>query len=765
MTPTPLNVLLAEDSVNDAELTLAELRRAGFDPKWKRVDQEAAFLAAIKEMPDIILSDYSMPNFTGLRAAELLRASGLNIPFILISGTVGEDVAVQAMRYGATDYLLKDRIARLGNAVQRALEQQRLRAERQQAQKSLALFRVLIDRSTDGIEVIDPETGRFLDINETTCQRLGYTREEMLAMTVMDVDTMAVNILNWGQHVEEIRQAGSKTLEGRHRRKNGSIFPVEMNVRCVRLDRDYLIAAVRDITERRRAEQALRDSEEQFRQLAENITEVFWITEPGTRGIIYVSPAYATIWDRSCASLYQSPLSWNKSIHPDDRQRVEKAFSALLETREYNETYRILRPDGSIRWIQDRAFPVRNAGGQIYRIVGTAQDITENRLLEEQYRQSQKMEAIGSLASGIAHDFNNILAIIMMQISLLRDERDPALLPEHADEIERAAQRAANLTRQLLLFSRRQVAQTRDVNLNDLANNLSKMLHRTLGENIRLQLNYAPVAPIVHADPGMLEQVLLNLTVNARDAMPDGGRLIIAVSILEFDALSALQSQHARPGTFACVSVTDTGTGIPPEIKERIFEPFFTTKEVGKGTGLGLATVFGIVQQHHGWVDVHSDVGLGTIFRLYLPLTTATSAAELNDISGRSVPGGNETILIVEDEPQLRSLVKQSLGRLGYTVLEAAFGKQALGIWQNHKRHINLVITDMVMPEGMSGKELGEAFLRERPDLKIIYTSGYSPDLFAKDFEIREGDNFITKPFQVQKLAETVRRCLDANKG
>src|SRR5882757_2905289 len=220
----PLNLLIVEDIQDDADLLLAALRRAGFDSKWKRVQTEPDFLAELKKLPDIILSDYSMPQFTGLRAAELLRASGLNIPFILISGTVGEDVAVEAMRHGATDYLLKDRIVRLGSAVQRALEQQRLRTERERAEKSLALFRVLIDRSTDGIEVIDPQTGRFLDINETTCQRLGYSRDEMLSLTVMDIDTIAVSKTNWAQHVEGIRQAGSKTLEGQHRRKDGSTF-------------------------------------------------------------------------------------------------------------------------------------------------------------------------------------------------------------------------------------------------------------------------------------------------------------------------------------------------------------------------------------------------------------------------------------------------------------------------------------------------------------------------------------------------------------
>jgi len=850
-------------------------------------------VAAIKELPDVILSDYSMPRFNGLRAAEILRESGLSIPFILISGTVGEDVAVEAMKHGATDYLLKDRIARLGSAVQRALEQHRLLAERERAEKSLALFRMLIDRSIDGIEVIDPETGRFLDINETTCRRLGYNREELLSMKVTDIDTGVVSPVTWAQHVEEIRRSGSKTLQSHHRRKDGSAFPIEISVRYVKLDRDYLIAAVRDITERRQAEQALRESErrfremlenveliamtldengvvtfcndhllrltgwkreevigqdwfarfipesekklkklffdnitvgavphhhenpimtkdgrlrkivwnntslrdaagnftglasigedvterkraeqalqeseERFRQLAENIHEVFWITDPAMNEMLYVSPAYEKIWGQSCHSLYQAPQNWLAAIHPEDRERIHQAATTKLKSGGYDETYRIIRPNGAIRWIHDRAFPISNAAGEVYRIVGTAEDVTKNRELEEQFRQSQKMEAFGQLAGGVAHDFNNILAVIQLQAGILREEQDlPPALRDFATEIEKAAERAANLTRQLLLFSRRQKMQPRDLNLNEVVTNITKMLNRIVGEDIRMQVRYWPQPLFVHGDAGMLDQILMNLAVNSRDAMPNGGRLTVEVSTMEFDGLSVLQSPRARTGTFACLAVTDTGSGIPAEVLPKIFEPFFTTKDVGKGTGLGLATVFGIVQQHHGWIDVHSDVGLGTIFRIYLPLSPANGKPETSETDHRPVPGGNETILVVEDELQLRALIKQSLTRLGYHVLEVEYGSKALDVWRRHKNEINLIITDMVMPGGMSGKELGEQLLRERPDLKIIYTSGYSPDLFAKDFDIREGDNFLTKPFQVHKLAETVRSRLDSTKA
>ncbi len=505
-----LNILFVEDSQYDTDLILAELQRAGFVPKWKRVETEQDYLAEIQKLPDIILSDYSMPQFNGLKAAKLLQESGLNVPFILISGTVGEEFAVEVMKQGATDYLLKDRIVRLGNAVHRALEQRQLREQRQ------------------------------------------------------------------------------------------------------------------------RAEAALRESEEKFRQLAENINEVFWMTNPAKHEMLYVSPAYEKIWGRSCDGLYQSPRSWLEAIHPEDRPCVLEAAAAEQERGDYDETYRIVRPDGTMRWIRDRAFPVRNAAGEIYRIVGTAEDITERKAAEQHYRQAQKMEGLGLLAGGVAHDFNNILMIIQGNLELvLTTERNLCRkTKEYLTDIAHAAERAATLTRQLLTFSRNDAMQMQLLDLNNLTVSFAKMLQRLIGKHIRMQLNMAPTPPAIKADPGMIEQVLMNLAVNARDAMPNGGQLVIGTEVVMIDQSQARLDPRKRPGQFACLSVRDTGAGIAPENLPRIFDPFFTTKGVGEGTGLGLATVFGVTEQHGGWVEVASEVGVGTTFRVFLPLCAAGGTAE-----------------------------------------------------------------------------------------------------------------------------------------
>ncbi|HBJ85133.1 MAG TPA: hypothetical protein DDZ88_14930, partial [Verrucomicrobiales bacterium] len=358
---TSLRVLILEDNPLDAELVLRELRRAGFNPDWQQVQTEHDFLDRLQPELDIILSDYDMPEFSGPRALELLKHSGMDIPFIIISGTIGEDVAVNVMKLGATDYLLKDRLIRLGPSIKQALEQKRLQTERRRIEMSLNLFRTLVEHSSDGFEVIDPETGRFLDVNETTCLRLGYQREELLSMCVPDIETVALDFSTWSKHVDEVRRTGFKILEGRHRRKDGTTFPVEVNARYVKLDRDYLIAAVRDNTERKQAEEALRMSEERFRQLAENIQEVFWVIDTASNQLLYISPAYAIVWGRSCESLYASPQTWREALHPEDRERILEAASTKQIDGTYDEEYRILRPDGSLRWIRDRAFPVKDA--------------------------------------------------------------------------------------------------------------------------------------------------------------------------------------------------------------------------------------------------------------------------------------------------------------------------------------------------------------------------------------------------------------------
>ena len=1059
----PLKVLIAEDNTSDAELVIAELNRAGFDPSWTRVETEAEFLAEIIKLPDIVLSDFSMPQFTGLHALELLKHSGLDIPFILISGTIGEEVAVDAMKCGATDYLLKDRIARLGSAVTQALEQKRLREERRQIGQQLTLQAAALETAANGVLITDTNA-RILWVNPAFCSAAGYSPSELIGRTP--------RLLKSGRHSPGFYSGFWKTiLSGRtwrgefiNRRKDGSLYYDEHTVTPVYSkngDIAYFVAITSDVTDRKRleeaalheqkqkilhqsallalathertnydnalkailttdsqtlgvkrvsfwrleqnpkrlicealylahenrwersvdlvaerfpryfaaletnpliaasdamndartcefaqtylqahgitsmldvpvwlrgtlagvvchehvgerrawtaaeqdfalsigqmlslainerelasrdqrldsfftsaaagmcimdkqlrflrinetlaringlpieahigktlhevvpalapviapvmrsvletgrpvlnreisghtpadagalrhwsvsyfpvagdagetaeigaviveitqriqAEKALRESDQKFRQLAENINEVFWITDPSKKEMLYISPAYERIWGRSCRSLYLSPESWLDAIYPDDFQRVVTAMATRQAMGTYDETYRIVRPDRSVRWIRDCAFPVRNDAGEVERIVGVATDITEERILEERLRQGQKMEAIGQLAGGVAHDFNNILAIIQMQAGLLQGSVElPPDLRDHASEIGRAAQRAANLTRQLLLFSRRQTLQPRDLDLNEIVTNIVKMLQRILGEDIQMQFKLSSHPLYVHADAGMLDQVLMNLTVNSRDAMPNGGSLIIETAAIHFDELDASQVTQARPGDFVCLSVSDTGCGIPKDSLPRIFEPFYTTKEVGKGTGLGLATVFGIVQQHRGWVNVYSELGHGSTFRVYFPRLMNVAAGEDPAQESPPVAGGTETILLVEDEMSLRSLVKMVLTRMGYTVLQASTGISALELWKNHEGAIDLLIADLVLPDGMSGRKLAERLLLEKPDLNVIYVSGYSAEIAGKDFPLDEGVNFLAKPFEAHRLAKIVRECLD----
>ena len=408
--------------------------------------------------------------------------------------------------------------------------------------------------------------------------------------------------------------------------------------------------------------------------------------------------------------------------------------------------------------------PVRSKTGTYYGRIWAFRDITEQRKLEAQFRQSQKMEAFGQLAGGVAHDFNNIMAVIQLQIGLLKAKSDLSSGQRiYAGEIEQAIQRGANLTRQLLLFSRKQTMQPQNLNLKDVVDNMTKMLQRTLGEQIQVQFKFAPEPLFIHADPGMIDQILLNLTVNARDAMPKGGQIIIETSTAEFDEVTAAQSPQARPGSFVCLSVSDTGSGIPPEILLRIFEPFFTTKEVGKGTGLGLATVLGIVEQHQGWINVYSEVGRGTTFRVYLPRQTEASDTEFFWSSQAPPKGGSETILLVEDDSAVRNAVRKALLQLGYRVLEAANGDDALTVWKQHRDEIRLLLTDLVMPGGMTGKELAQKLLHKNSQLKVIYASGYSVEVVGKDFLLEEGVNFLAKPFQTHTLAQSVRHRLDEN--
>ena len=390
-----------------------------------------------------------------------------------------------------------------------------------------------------------------------------------------------------------------------------------------------------------------------------------------------------------------------------------------------------------------------------------ATEITERLNLEAQLRHSVKMEAVGQLAAGVAHDFNNILTIIQGHANLLLETAAGA--PEQAKPLKQicvGAERAGNLIRQLLMFSRKQVMQPRHLDINEVLRNLIRMLQRLMGEDISVEIIDQPGLPGVYGDTGMIEQVLMNLAVNARDAMPRGGNLTITTGLQAFDQTVTLLNPEARAGAFVCITVSDTGIGMDAITLNRIFEPFFTTKEVGKGTGLGLATVYGIVKQHQGWIEVESTIGMGTLFRVYLP-TSVRPAQPLTNTDPKPPRGGSETILVVEDEPALRELVTEILTVYGYHVISAHSGAHALQVWEQRRHPIHLLLTDMVMPGGVSGRELAERLQAKDSELKVIYTSGYSPGMAGKDLALLEGFNFLPKPYPPTRLAEVVRECLD----
>ena len=452
-------------------------------------------------------------------------------------------------------------------------------------------------------------------------------------------------------------------------------------------------------------------------------------------------------------------------VEESDRLTVSDSLQTLLAQNHVSLQYRIRRPDDAVRWVRDERQLLRDDAQQPVEIIGCWTDITERKQLEEQLRQSQKMEAFGQLAGGVAHDFNNLLTIIDGYVCLLQtkdcpaDKRAPGLAA-----IAKATDRAALLTRQLLTFSRRQRFQPKPLELNEVITSMSEMLQQLVGESIKLKAECMSGNVAITADPNMLEQILINLAANARDAMSNGGEFIVSTSLCDIDSAYVHRHRESRPGQHACLSATDTGCGIAPELLPRLFEPFFTTKDIGKGTGLGLASVYGIVKQHEGWIDVSSQVGKGTSFKIFFPASSLPVIPTRSLPSVRPARGGGETILVVEDESGLRELFCLMLQRLGYRVFAECSGAKALRSWSSRLDQIDLLLTDIVMPDGISGWELARTLQAEKPDLKTIYMSGHSVDANGHVSRAAKDIRFLAKPFNVQTLSEAVRTCLDEAK-
>jgi two-component system NtrC family sensor kinase len=625
--------------------------------------------------------------------------------------------------------------------------------------ESEARHRSILNASPDAIAITDL-TGRISMVSPAAlpmfrCETVDDLQGRLITdfMIPGDVERARSNIALMFQ--------GIMTGPGEYRGTctDGSHFDMEANAEFIRgIDGQpaSMVFVVRDITARKQAESILR-----LRGAAlEAAANAIFITD--REGLIqWANPAFTTITGYSAAeAIGRNPGELLKS-GKHEPGFYQDLWKTILAGEVWCGEMINRRKDGSLYTEEMTITSVPDEHGKISHFIAVKQDVTQRKLLEEQFRQSQKMEAFGQLAGGVAHDFNNILAAMMLQAEIigmadgLSDEVRQGL-----QQIRTDAARAANLTRQLLLFSRKQVLQTHAVDLNEVVTHLSRMLLRVIGEDMHLQLDLHPRPLITRADSGMLDQLLLNLVINARDAMPRGGRIVIETDAGYFTREETASSPDAKPGNHVILRVTDTGTGIEPENLPRIFEPFFTTKEPGKGTGLGLPTVFGIVKQHGGWLTVESVVGSGTTFRIHLPASENAETRNRETAQTNSCEG-TETILLVEDEPALRVLTGMVLRRHGYQVLEAEQGVAALRVWNEHSGTIDLLLTDLVMPDGIGGMELA-ARLRERSgQLRVIFTSGYNADISGRELSLQSGQLFIQKPASPALLLETVRRCLD----
>lgn len=647
---TPLHILHLEDDPDFSELLRSLLEKEGIHAELSVVSTREAYEGALAAQKfDVVLADYLLPGYTGLEALQYFRQQCRDTPFLLISGTIGEQAAIDSLRAGATDYVLKHWLDRLIPALRRAVQEANERRQRKQAETELhrreKYFRALTENTLDILTILDRD-GLYLYNSPSLKRVLGYEPKEL---------------------------AGRNAF---------------------------------------------------------------------------------------------------RFIHPDDHPKAQAAFRESMEhpDRTVRHEFRFLHQDGTWRHLE-AVGQSHLEDPEIAGVVINSRDISDRKTaeagfrdLEEQLRQSQKMEAIGRLAGGVAHDFNNILTVIHGHASLLlQNAKLSGSAARSAQQITEAADRAAGLTRQLLTFSRRQVMQPRRLNLSELVSNMTNMLGRILGEDIALQVNCHSQRALIEADPSMIEQVILNLVINARDAMPKGGSLAIRLGATDLGSESVSRKPESRPGKFICLSVTDRGCGIPAQDLGRIFEPFFTTKEIGKGTGLGLATVYGIVKQHHGWIEVESQVNQGATFKVYFPQLEPESGPDsaLDESGSGTIRGGSETILVVEDEAPVRELVCELLSAYGYNVVQAESGRKALELWKTCRERVHLMLTDLVMPDRVNGRELAEQLWVDRPELKVIFTSGYSADAVGKDFVLQPGIHYLQKPYPPATLAAKVRDCLD----
>jgi PAS domain S-box-containing protein len=883
-----LRVLLVEDNPNDAELILRALRGAGFAPDCQRVDTEEEFSRNLDPNIDIVLSDYVMPEFSGPRALELLKQRGLGLPFIIISGTIGEETAVEAMRSGAADYLLKDRLGRLGEAVKHALEEKRLREEGERTEEKLSDLRrqseLILNSAGEGIYGLDLQ-GNINFINPKAAELLGWNAEELLGKSAHA--TLHSKRPDGGEYsIDDCPIHGGAPRSGTRRvtgdlfwRKDGSSFRVDYVAAPLKDKSGQVrgsIVTFKDATEQFAAEARLKLQEQQYRLLFQTNPNPMWVFDTKTLEILAVNDAAVAQYGYSRdeflkltlrdlrqpedmaeltkslssprdgahfsgefrhvrkdgslmrAEIYSSPVIWDgasarmvTAIDVTERKQAEERLreqadiinrahdivvirnfsddrimfwnsgaervygwtaaeaigqsmgelifadennraahlEQLLATGEFHGEIKHRAKDGREVIVNSRVTLIRNDDGTPRSVLGIGTDVTEQKRLETQLLRAQRLESIGTLASGVAHDLNNVLTPILMCSEVVRttgstEDRNSAIIM-----IEESARRGAGIVKQVLTFARGVEGERVLIKPSHLIEEMIDIAKKTFPKSIEISSRYPEDLWAVRGDPTQLHQVLLNLSVNARDAMPNGGSIVIWAENVTVDENYAAMMPEAKPGSYVALRVSDTGSGISRATIEKIFDPFFTTKELGKGTGLGLSTSLGIVRSHGGFISVYSEIDKGTTFKIFLPAHLTDESVSSPKGPTKQLQGNGELILVVDDEQSILSVTKMILENKGYRVIAAHDGPEAVAIFAREMNAISAVLTDMSLPF-MDGIALIRSLQKIKPSMPFIASTGQSEHSHARELEQLGVKGLLTKPYDTQKLLETIRSAL-----